>query len=474
MEAAPLIPGDANNNRADGAVDEPAPRRTRRTPPPSPRRRKLPVEYVGGSSPPQSYEYVACGVLYANAMGLCGVVLVALGSTLSTIAGRCGTTATDAGTVFLARGFGAVLGGALDVKLFEATAPLGRQRKVVVLAQLFLALVLGLMPGCTSVWVLHVLWGATGLGTATLDTGVQIATRDAQGPHAPAWHVYNTVAFAVAGAVVPLTLLLTENVAERYGVVVLLAVGNALALWFGPRLPGELDPSVTPAAKSPRSEGAHLDGRPALARAPSAQLLSRTNSGFSSSGKLPALPAGRDEQEWGAPEVLFGAICFWLLGGKVDATSYVTAYIQDSGIVADVLAPYAVLTLWLSLIAGRLIGLKGQMTLIDMRSATGAKRVARHLALWLCMGTLGVLFVAAAHTSKVNFWIGLAVYGFGNGPSIGYCYDQPAAEAAAVASAGSDASGLGGAGSSRDSLADFSEDDPQTGDDDDHDLPVYI
>ena len=88
---------------------------------------------------------------------------------------------------------------------------------------------------------------------------------------------------------------------------------------------------------------------------------------------------------------------------KVDATSYITAYIQDSGIVADVLAPYAVLTLWLSLIAGRLIGLKGQMTLIDMRSATGAKRVARHLALWLCMGTLGVLFVVAAHTSKVNF-----------------------------------------------------------------------
>ncbi|KAH8057082.1 hypothetical protein JL721_9820 [Aureococcus anophagefferens] len=402
-------------------------------------------------------------------MGLCGVVLVALGSTLSTIAGRCGTTATDAGTVFLARGFGAVLGGALDVKLFEATAPLGRQRKVVVLAQLFLALVLGLMPGCTSVWVLHVLWGATGLGTATLDTGVQIATRDAQGPHAPAWHVYNTVAFAVAGAVVPLTLLLTEN-------------------------------------------------------------------------------------EWGAPEVLFGAICFWLLGGKVDATSYVTAYIQDSGIVADVLAPYAVLTLWLSLIAGRLIGLKGQMTLIDMRSATGPNG-SRHLALWLCMGTLGVLFVVAAHTSKVNFWIGLAVYGFGNGPSIGYCYDQrydlvnrisnstveglvvimmglnvgsslvpyttsviwselgpgtliwamlvcvtvplpllyvspwvlerrenalaasvpqPRRKPRRSRSAGSDASGLGGAGSSRDSLADFSEDDPQTGDDDDDDLPVYI
>lgn len=395
--------------------------------------------------------HLACGILYANAMGLCGIVLVALGSTLSTIAGRCGTTATDVGTVFLARGAGAVVGGLVSMELFSASAPLARQRRVVVAAQIFLAAILGLLPGCKSVAVLHVLWGATGLGTATLDTGVQIATRDAHGVDAPPWHVYNTVAFAVAGAIVPLTLLATHKLIYLYGLVASLALLNAAATWSAPRLPGEKDSKGTPNSVSasslpeyaPRIHQDTSDAPPrALARVPSAQLLSRTcgppaSRPFRRRGiyarnsrslaSAASTPLAREDltvrQEWGAPEVLFGTVCFWLLGGKVDATSYVTSYIIESGIVPVADAPYAVLTLWLSLIAGRLVGLKGQMVLIDMRSATGAKRVARHLALWLCLGTLGVLFIVTSHDSRINFWFGLAVYGFGNGPSIGYCYD---------------------------------------------------
>ena len=50
------------------------------------------------------------GLCYANAMGVCSIVLVALGSTLSALAADCGTTGAAVGTVFIARGIGAITG----------------------------------------------------------------------------------------------------------------------------------------------------------------------------------------------------------------------------------------------------------------------------------------------------------------------------------------------------------------------------
>ena len=51
---------------------------------------------------------VVIGVLYMLSMGICGVIIVALGSTLETIAANCGTVATALGSVFIARGIGYV------------------------------------------------------------------------------------------------------------------------------------------------------------------------------------------------------------------------------------------------------------------------------------------------------------------------------------------------------------------------------
>jgi hypothetical protein len=39
-------------------------------------------------------------------MGVCGIVLTAIGSTLDKLAIKCGTTALSVSTVFLARGAG--------------------------------------------------------------------------------------------------------------------------------------------------------------------------------------------------------------------------------------------------------------------------------------------------------------------------------------------------------------------------------
>ena len=61
------------------------------------------VEEVGSDK-------IYLGIGYMLAMGVCGVVLVAIGSTLDDLAEKCGYSSTEVGTVFIARGIGAVVG----------------------------------------------------------------------------------------------------------------------------------------------------------------------------------------------------------------------------------------------------------------------------------------------------------------------------------------------------------------------------
>lgn len=58
------------------------------------------------------------GTGYMLAMGVCGVVLVAIGSTLDDLAAKCGYSSTEVGTVFIARGMGAVVGAISSAKLY--------------------------------------------------------------------------------------------------------------------------------------------------------------------------------------------------------------------------------------------------------------------------------------------------------------------------------------------------------------------
>ena len=83
------------------------------------------------------------GLCYANAMGVCGIVLVALGSTLSDLAEDCGTTATAVGTVFIARGVGAITGALCSARLY---APPRSGNHVMVVVLLVLSAVLLYRP----------------------------------------------------------------------------------------------------------------------------------------------------------------------------------------------------------------------------------------------------------------------------------------------------------------------------------------
>jgi len=102
------------------------------------------------------------------AMGVCGVVLTAIGSTLDQIAINCGTTSTAIGTVFLARGAGAILGAVLSAKIY---APPTKGNMVMMYTMVALTVLLMYIPFIDNVAVLHFVFAGLGFCTAVTDTG---------------------------------------------------------------------------------------------------------------------------------------------------------------------------------------------------------------------------------------------------------------------------------------------------------------
>ena len=52
-----------------------------------------------------------------------------------------------------------------------------------------------------------------------------------------------------------------------------------------------------------------------------------------------------------------------------------------------------------------------------------AKRVVAHLTMWMVVAVAGMTTLITRLESRVCFWVGLALYGLGNGPTVGHTYD---------------------------------------------------
>ena len=179
---------------------------------------------------PTKTQLYLMGIGYMLAMGVCGVVLVALGSTLDDLAAKCGTTSTKIGTVFVTRGIGAIIGALGSSKLY-----LWFQGNYVLTGSLtFLTILLLCLPFNESVAMLHILFLLLGVGTAVTDTGCQIMTRKLHGKTAGPWLGANTVAFGISGALVPLVEIITTNLIAQYYVICFFVLAVALFVYFGP------------------------------------------------------------------------------------------------------------------------------------------------------------------------------------------------------------------------------------------------
>jgi predicted MFS family arabinose efflux permease len=314
------------------------------------------------------------------------VVLVALGSSLEQLAERVGTVSTEVGSVFIARGVGAIFGAIFSAKLYGSLP--GNTAMMWVL--LSLGGLLLWLPFESSLVMLHFSFFLLGLCTAMVDTGCQIMSRRVHGSLAGPWLGANTVAFGLSGALVPLIGYLTSNLIVQYSILAGLSAATALFLLILP---------------TPETQEGFIAKRRHFVPAASRRH-----------GTSEPLAVVADFLKTFQIEFLISFMVFWLIGGKVGITAYITEYVMDLGVLPSSDISLLITVLWLAISVGRLIGIQLQ------RSISLGKLYGESLALFIA-GAVAILFLPLFPHSQVVLWLCVSIYGVVNGPTVGYAYD---------------------------------------------------
>lgn len=320
---------------------------------------------------PMSKNKLLMSIAYMLAMGVCGIVLVALGSTLDDLADNVGRLTTEIGSVFIARGVGAILGAIISAKIyvwFDGNT-------VMAISLLFITLMICILPANANVTMLHVYFLLLGLGTAITDTGCQIMTRKLHGKTAGPWLGANTVAFGISGAIVPLIEIITDSLQTQYFVMAVIVFSVGLLILFGP---------------NEENPGPRGHGRP---QGPPAQ-------------KPPHYYV----------EMVVALMVFCFIGGKVTSTAYLDTYVDETNVISTNKEATLLLVLWLAITVGRLAGVQDQRFLTN-------KTLPLHLSILCVGGFLSMVLIMWFPMNASALWIGIASYGLFNGPCVGYCYD---------------------------------------------------
>jgi predicted MFS family arabinose efflux permease len=329
------------------------------------------VEAVVVQNLPTESEIKIISIGYLLAMGICGLVLVALGATLDDIAANMGLRSTDLGTVFIARGCGAVCGAIFSSFVFSHY----KGNDVLFCTLSAIVVIMLLLPFCTSVFLLHIEFLFLGLMTAITDTGCQIMTRKIHGKKAGPWLGANTVAFGISGSVVPVIQIISSRLTAQYIICSLIVVFVAIWIRLGPN-PEEKGRLANP--KNPKG----LDIVPDHFRV----------------------------------EFVISFMVFCLVGGKVAATAYLETYVVDTQVIDVNNKESLVLVFWICIAIGRFAGIQDQRFLTN-------STLPVHLGILLIGGAMGMLLILLYPNSSQCLWVGVASYGLLNGPCVGYCYD---------------------------------------------------
>ena len=214
-------------------------------------------------------------------------------------------------------------------------------------------------------------------------------TRKVHGKLAGPWLGANTVVFGVAGALVPIVDVITSNLLTMCSVISTVCVITLVTIVSGPNAD---DPQFI------RS------------------LPPKNQKKFGSKGSYEWV------EKYYVTEVVIGNIVFWLIGGKVLASSYVEDYVVDSGVVPSYDKSWALMVVWMAIAVGRFGGLYDQIQLSDPKKETLVP-LYTHLVIWISCGFAGGLVWMMFPKNSFAFWTAIILYGFGNGPCVGYCYD---------------------------------------------------
>lgn len=319
---------------------------------------------------------------YMLSMGVCGIVLVAIGSTFEDLAHQVHRRTTSIGSVFIARGAGSVFGAILCSKLYKWFPG----NLVMFVSLVGITLTLMLTPFVGTVAQLHVSFFLLGLGSAVTDTGCQLMTRKLHGKSAGPWLGANATIFGLSAAFVPiLELVSTELVVQYFSLASIVAVVSLLIVY---------------ASRLQSLE--NLEHRPLTL-------------GMSESDDVNEKMA-HDEVPHYYSEILISMMLFCFVGGCVSATAYIESYIDQTAIISKGREGYLIFVLWTSITIGRIIGVQDQRSFSD-------NGLTKHLTL-LCLGgflSMTIIFIFP-HNSCL-FWIGIASYGLCHGPTIGFTQD---------------------------------------------------
>ena len=312
------------------------------------------------------------GAIYMLAMGICGMVLVALGSSLEYLAGAVGKTSTELGTLFLARGIGSITGAIISAKFYKwfygNTVMIGG---IIVIAAVLLSLVYN-----KSTVLLHVLFAILGVCTALVDTGVQIQTRKLHGLKAGPWLGANTVCFGCAGAIVPLIEMFVDREGIEFFILSALTLSVGVAMFAMPPVEDIIRGRGPGAGPPPRPKGAHYN-----------------------------------------VEIVLSMMVFMYIGGKVAITGYLYTFIEETEIIDPQHETSALLVLWIFITIGRLCGVYDQ-------AYVNNTTLPIHLFVLSAAATMAMVSMLVFHGRAIALWLGLAFFGLFNGPCVGYCYDM--------------------------------------------------
>ena len=413
---------------------------------------------------------------YAMSMGLCGMILVAIGQTLSELAKDVGFTAEQIGSVFIARGIGAVSGSLLSAQLYHDYPG----NLVISSSELALGVSVFLLPFNRSIMGLHALFFIIGLGTAITDTGCQILTRKLHGDTAGPYLGLNTVAFGISGSLIPAFTFFFEDIYMRCSMLALIIISVLVTMLLCPDpisltnspaadaaaaaaagcMPVSAHPARQPASPSRRfshnSEGTmavhspQTTWRPSTPQRTFASTSSRHSTPNESGGeedgiKSPSLSSsdtsgaaralatesstvlprcgsnsnflnGEPKPPHFFVETFIALMVFCLIGGQVTVTAYLEAYAAQTHIIGVGAEHKLMLLFWVCVTLGRVVGIKYQMTFTD-------QTLVIHLFTAAFFGSAAGMVLYLFTNSASLFWLCIPVYGFCNGPCLGFCYD---------------------------------------------------
>ena len=317
---------------------------------------------------------------YMLSMGVCGIVLVAIGSTFEDLANQIGRKTTSIGSVFIARGAGSIFGAVCCSKLYRWFPG----NYVMLVSLIGIMFLLMLIPFTSTISQLHVFFFCLGLGTAITDTGCQLMTRKLHGRKAGPWLGANATVFGLSAALVPVLQIISSRLVTQYFILAsIVALACCLMLF----------------STQPSKNGEH---RP-------------INLGMSTSDDV------NDEKEESTvphyyTEAAVSIMLFCFVGGSISATAYIESYIDQTGVISSRQKGSLVFILWISITLGRIIGVQ------DQRSLTNTA-LTRHLSLLCIGGFLSMLLVFIFPRRSAAIWVGTALYGFFHGPTVGFCQD---------------------------------------------------